>query len=135
MNTSAYRYKPAEDRNGALKGKIIALAQRHRPNGAGMIYLKLRQAGEIVNHKGVDHLYVEAGLQVRKRKRKKIPLADRHPLQRPMAANQVWSMGFVFDRTAKGHSIKSLTVADDATHKAIATVAKRAMGGMPSGRT
>ncbi len=44
-------------------------------------------------------------------------------------------MGFVFDRTAKGHSIKSLTVADDATHKAIATVAKRAMGGMPSGRT
>ncbi|MBL5980483.1 hypothetical protein JAO85_24775 [Comamonas sp. NyZ500] len=87
MNTSAYRYKPAEDRNGALKGKIIALAQRHRPNGAGMIYLKLRQAGEIVNHKGVDHLYVEAGLQVRKRKRKKIPLADRHPLQRPMAAN------------------------------------------------
>lgn len=45
-----------------------------------MIYLKLRQAGEIVNHKRVERLYVEAGLQVRKRKRKKIPLADRHPL-------------------------------------------------------
>ncbi len=87
MSTSTYRYKPAEDRNGALEDKIIALAQRHRPYGAGMIYLKLRQAGEIVNHKRVERLYIEASLQVRKRKRKKIPLADRHPLQRPMAAN------------------------------------------------
>lgn len=42
MSASAYRYKPAEDRNGTLKDKIIALAQRHRRYGAGMIYLKLR---------------------------------------------------------------------------------------------
>lgn len=51
LSASAYRYRPAEDRNGALKDKMIALAQRHRRYGAGMIYLKLRQAGEIVNHK------------------------------------------------------------------------------------
>lgn len=37
-----------------------------------MIYLKLRQAGMAVNHKRVDRLYAEAGLQVRRRKRKKI---------------------------------------------------------------
>lgn len=115
MSPSAYRYQPAADRNGALKNKIIALAQRHRRYGAGMIYLKLRQAGEIVNHKRVDRLYAEAGLQVKKCKRKKIPIADRHPLERPMAANQVWSMDFVFDRTAEGLSIKNLTVVDDAT--------------------
>jgi hypothetical protein len=30
-----------------------------------MIYLKLRQAGMVVNHKRVDRLYAEAGLQVR----------------------------------------------------------------------
>lgn len=28
--------------------------------------------------------------QVKKRMRKKIPLAERHSLERPMAANQVW---------------------------------------------
>lgn len=55
--------------------------------------------------------------------------ASAHPLQRPMAANQVWSMDFVFDRTAEGRSIKSLTVVDDATHEAVAIVAERAMGG------
>lgn len=87
MSPSAYRYEAASERNCVLKEKIIALAQRHRRYGAGMIYLKLRQAGEIVNHKRVDRLYAEAGLQVKKRKRKKIPLADRHPLQRPQSAN------------------------------------------------
>jgi transposase InsO family protein len=129
MSPSAFRYQPVSDRNATLKEKIIALAQRHRRYGAGMIYLKLRQAGEIVNHKRVDRLYAEAGLQVRRRKRKKIPVADRHPLERPLAANQVWSMDFVFDRTAEGRSIKSLTVVDDATHEAVAIVPERAMGG------
>ncbi len=94
-----------------------------------MIYLKLRQAGELVNHKRVDRLYAEAGLQVKKRRRKKIPIADRHPLERPNAANQVWSMDFVFDRTAEGRSIKNLTVVNDATHEAVAIVPERALGG------
>jgi len=94
-----------------------------------MIYLKLRQAGKKVNHKRVDRLYAEAGLQVKKRRRKKIPLSDRHPLERPTAANQVWSMDFVFDRTAEGRSIKNLTVVDDATHEAVAIVPERALGG------
>jgi putative transposase len=43
---------------------------------AGMIYLKLRQAGDIANHKRIDRLYAEARLQVRRR-RKKVPQADR----------------------------------------------------------
>lgn len=129
MSPSALRYQPAADRNGALKEKIIALAHRHRRYGAGMIYLKLRQAGEIVNHKRVERLYAQAGLQVRRRKRKQIPAAARHPLGRPLGANQMWSMDFVFDRTAEGRTIKNLTIIDDATHEAVAIVPERAIGG------
>ena len=88
MSASALRYEPVNDCNCAVKEKIIALAQRHRRYGAGMIYLKLRQAGEIVNHKRVDRLYAQAGLQIKKRKRKKIPLAERHPLERPIVLTQ-----------------------------------------------
>jgi len=56
--------------------------------GAGMIYLKLRQAGVFANHKRVDRLYAEARLQVRRRRRKKVPLADRQPLTRPQTPNE-----------------------------------------------
>ena len=129
MSASAFRYQPAPDRNSALRERILALAHRHRRYGAGMIYLKLRQAGQRVNHKRVERLYAEAGLQVRRRRRKKVPVADRQPLGRPLSANQVWSMDFVFDRTAEGRVIKCLTVVDDATHEAVAIVPERAIGG------
>jgi putative transposase len=71
MSASSLRYQPAPDRNAALREAIVALA--HRRYGAGMIYLKLRQRGLVVNHKRVERLYTEARLQVRRRKRKKIP--------------------------------------------------------------
>jgi hypothetical protein len=38
-------------------------------------------------------------------------------------------MDFVFDRTAEGRSIKSLTEVDDATHEAVTIVPERALGG------
>lgn len=88
----------------------------------------------VVNHKRVEQLYAQENLQVRRRKRKKVPVAQRQPLGRPSAANQVWSMGFVFDRTAEGRVIKNLTVVDDATHEAVAIVPERAIGGHVSTR-
>lgn len=129
MSASAYRYQPAPDRNMTLRGQIVGLAQRHRRYGSGMIYLKLRQSGLMVNHKRVERLYAQEKLQVRRRKRKKVPVSDRQPLGRPSAANRVWSMDFVFDRTAEGRVIKNLTVVDDTTHEAVAIVAERAISG------
>lgn len=129
MSASSLRYQAAPDRNQALREQIVALAHRHRRYGSGMIYLKLRQAGLRVNHKRVERLYAEARLQVRRRKRKKVPVADRQPLERPQTANQLWSMDFVFDRTAEGRVIKALTVVDDATHEAVAIVPERSIGG------
>jgi hypothetical protein len=48
MSTSAYRYATRADRNGALRQRILALAQRHKHYGVRMIHLKLRQAGLLV---------------------------------------------------------------------------------------
>ena len=130
MSASALWYVPAPDRNATLRARIVALAHRHRRYGAGMIYLKLRQAGERANHKRVDRHYTEARLQVRRRRRKKVPQADRQPLVRPQGANEVWSADVVFDRTAEGRVLKCLTIVDDATTEAVATVPTRALGGL-----
>ena len=129
MSASALRYEPRPDQNQALRERILALAHRHRRYGVGMIHLKLQQAGLMVNHKRVERLYQEARLQVRRRKRKKVSVSERQPLLRPTAANQVWSMDFVFDRTGEGRVIKCLTIVDDATHEAVAIVPERAIGG------
>jgi putative transposase len=130
MSASALRYVPAPDRNVELRARIVALAHRHRRYGAGMIYLKLRQAGERANHKRVDRLYAEERLQVRRRRRKKVPAADRQPLVRPTWPNEVWSADFVFDRTAEGRVLKCLAIVDDATTEAVATLPTRSLGGL-----
>lgn len=129
MSPSALRYEPRPDHNTHLRQRIVELAQRHRRYGAPMIYLKLRQAGMAVNHKRVERLYRLEKLQVQRRRRKKIPVAERQPLIRPGGPNQVWSMDFVFDRVAGGRTIKSLVVVDDATHEAVAIVPEHSIGG------
>ena len=131
ISASAYRYQSRPDRNVELQREIVRLAHRHKRYGASMIGLKLRQSGWRVNHKRVERLYALSGLQVRRRKRKKVPACDRQPLLRPQRANEIWSMDFVFDRTADGRVIKCLTVVDDATHEAVAVVPERAIGGEP----
>jgi putative transposase len=129
MSASALRYTPAPDRNLAVRARILALAHRYRRYGVGMIYLKLRQAGERVNYKRVERLYVAEGLQVRRRRRKKVPVADRQPLTKPQQPNEVWSADFVFDRTADGRVLKCLAIVDDATTEAVTVVPARALGG------
>jgi transposase InsO family protein len=130
MSPSALRYEPRPDRNQEVRERIIALAQRHRRYGVGMIHLKLRQAGgEPINYKRVERLYQLEKLHIRRRRRKKIPVSDRQPLFRPGKANEIWSMDFVFDRIASGRTVKCLTVVDDATHEAVAVVPEHTIGG------
>lgn len=129
MSPSALRYQPRPDHNAHLRQRIVELAQRHRRYGSPMIYLKLRQAGHAVNHKRVERLYRLEKLQVRRRRRKKIPIAERQPLIRPGRPNEVWSMDFVFDRVAGGRTIKCLVIVDDATHEAVAIVPEHSIGG------
>ena len=129
MSASALRYNPAPDKNGPLREAILELAHRHRRYGTPMIVLKLRQAGWAVNHKRVERLYTGMELQVRKRRRKRIPVSERQPLIRPAAPNEVWSMDFVFDRVAGGRVLKILTIVDDATHESVAVEARHWFGG------
>lgn len=129
MSASSLRYEPRPDQNVALRARIVALAQRHRRYGSPMIYLKLRQAGEMINHKRVERLYGLEKLHIKRRRRKKIPVADRQPLVRPGGPNEIWSMDFVFDRIASGRAIKNLVIVDDATHESVAIVAEHTIGG------
>jgi transposase InsO family protein len=129
MSPSSLRYVAVPDRNAELRRRIVALAQRHSRYGSGMIYLKLRQGGAAVNHKRVERLYAEEKLQIKRRRRKKVPVSERQPLVRPMAANEVWSMDFVFDRVSSGRSLKCLGIIDDGTHEAVAVHPEHALGG------
>lgn len=119
LSGSVLRYRCRADSNGPLRRRIVELAHRHRRHGYRMIHLRLCHEGWLVNLKRVRRLYRIEGLQVKHRKRKKVPVGDRHPLLRPGGRNEVWSVDFVFDRIADGRGLKCLTVVDDATHESV----------------
>lgn len=53
MSASALRHEPRPDRNVELREPILALANRPRCHAVGLIHLKLRPEGRLVNYKRV----------------------------------------------------------------------------------
>ena len=109
--------EPAE--NVTLTARIVDLAHARRRFGYRRIHDLLRREGVQANHKRVYRLYSEAGLSVRKRRRRKLVMLDRQILQQSAGPNETWSMDFVMDTLANGRRIKCLTVVDDFTRECL----------------
>jgi len=73
-----------------------------------------------VNRKRTYRLYREAGLAVRRRKRKRIGLFERKPLPKPSAVNRSWSMDFVADALIDGRKLRCLAIVDDYSRECLA---------------
>jgi transposase InsO family protein len=116
MSASTLRYQPRDDCNGRLRERLTELAGQHRRHGYRMLHSSLRIDGWAINVKRTYRVYREEGLMARKRRRKKLPVPERQPLVRPVQANEVWSMNFVFDELANGRRVKTLTVVDDCSN-------------------
>jgi len=91
------------------------LGATHIRWGRRMAYRLLRREGWSVNHKRVQRLWREEGLQrPTPKKRKRARPADdsvmRHRAEHP---HQVWAMDFQFDATADGRRLKFLNVIDE----------------------
>ncbi|WP_370561624.1 IS3 family transposase [Cyanobium sp. NS01] len=98
-----------------LRQRLREIAADHIRWGRRMAYRLLRREGWTVNHKRVQRLWREEGLQrPTPRKRKRARPADgsvrRHRAEHP---HQVWAMDFQFDATADGRRLKFLNVIDE----------------------
>jgi putative transposase len=73
-----------------------------------------------VNHKRVYRLYGQEGLQVRRRKRKRIGAVERQALAIPIRPNERWSMDFIADALTDGRRFRSLNIVDDFNRECLA---------------
>jgi putative transposase len=75
--------------------------------------LLLRRGGHEVNHKRLWRVYLDEGLVVRCKKRKRLAAADRATRPELTGPNQRWSMDFMSDGLRDGRSLRLLNVVDD----------------------
>jgi putative transposase len=119
----------ATPENEQLQARLIELAAERRRFGYRRLHALVRREGVQANHKRIYRLYRDAGLAVRRRKKRHGVAIDRQVLELPAGSNQVWSMDFVSDALANGRRIKVLTIVDDFSKEAIDLVADFGISG------
>lgn len=123
ISAALLRYKSTDRtiKDQRLTEAVKALARQHSRMGLPMMILKLRQQGFSDNKKRIRRIYKQEKLNLRSKKKKRIKVLEPHPLTRPTAVNDTWSMDFVFDRIGWKYErmIKCLTIVDDASDEVV----------------
>jgi putative transposase len=114
-STQRHGGKVLDIEEAKLRQRLQEIAAEHIRWGRRVAYRLLRREGWSVNHKRVQRLWREEGLQPpTPRKRKRARPADgsmrRHRAEHP---HQVWAMDFQFDATADGRRLKFPNVIDE----------------------
>lgn len=111
---------------------LIRLAKQFGRYGYRKIAELLRMEGWTVNHKKVERLWREEGLQLphRHKKRRRLYHKDGSVIRlRPHHPNHIWSVDFVHDKLSNGRPYKMLTVLDEYTREALCVTVRPRMSG------
>jgi putative transposase len=125
---SSYRYTPRQQDDG-LRERLVTLAREKPRFGYRRLHVLLERQGDVVNHKRVHRIYREAGLALRRKKRKHCVRVST-PLGVYTAANQEWALDFVHDVLASGRSIRVLNVIDAYTRESLAMEVDTSFAGL-----
>ena len=128
---STQRYRTFQRNDEELRLALIRLARQYGRYGYRKITALLRIEGWRVNHKKVERLWREEGLQVPRRHKQRKRLYDHvHSVihMRPLYPHHIWSVDFVQDRLLHGRPYKMLTVIDEYTRQCLTVKAQFQMG-------
>ena len=129
---STFRYKSVKKNNDdELHLALIRLAKQYGRYGYRKIAQLLRVEGWAVNHKKVERLWREEGLQLphRHKRRKRLYHKNSSVIRlRPRHPNHIWSVDFVHDKLSSGRRYKMLTVIDEYTRQALCVAVATKMG-------
>jgi putative transposase len=126
---STQRYAAQEDEEEQrLVKQMLALVREHPRYGYRRITALLQQDGWTINRKRVYRLWVQEGLKVPKKQRKKRAIGNRDGAcqqRQTLHKDHVWTWDFIFDRTANGRSVKILSIVDEFTRECLALEVSR----------
>jgi len=128
-STQRHESGQSEDRV-MMRDYIIKLAEDHRRYGIREIEGLLRNEGKVVNHKRIELIWQQEGLQVpqKPKKRSRVRLSDGSYVRlRAEHPNHVWSYDFVSDKTHDGKKLKLLTIVDEFSKECLGIPVKRKM--------
>jgi len=117
LHRSTARYKPNPRDDSELIERMQFLARNHRRFGLPRLYYLLKREGSVKSKSRTERVYRNLGLQLNKRRRKKMLAVTRVRFESATKPNEIWSFDFVSDRTETDRKLKSLTIVDDCSKR------------------
>jgi len=112
LSRSAFAYQSIKD-DKTLEKLLLKLAESNPCEGFRLYFDRLRNQGLKSNHKRVHRVYVNLGLSIRRRVKKRLAARIKQPLETPTKLNHTWSIDFMHDALDNGRKFKSLNIIDD----------------------
>ena len=115
---SSYRYRSRRS-DESLREQLVRLAREKPRYGYRRLQVLVEREGERVNHKRLWRVYREAGLCLKRKKRRHcVRIGSPRPVL--SNANQEWALDFAHDVLAAGRNIRVLSVVDAFTRECLA---------------
>lgn len=113
LSRSLRQYKPKEKKDGEVIEQLHLLVEKHVSIGFWQAYFRLRNKGFKWNHKRVYRIYKALKLNLRRRRKRRLPARIKQALFQPAAPNEVWSVDFMSDSLWDGRCFRLLNIIDD----------------------
>ena len=119
LERSSYYYQPKRQEDTTLIDCLNELSEKHPSYGFKKMFHSLRNQGFGWNHKKVYRVYKKLGLNLLRKRRRRLASRERQNLEVPSECNEVWSMDFMSDALFNSRRFRTLNIIDDYNREAI----------------
>jgi putative transposase len=117
-------YYQSKKDDSQIESKLIELSENLPHRGLDTYYGRLRNEGYHWGRMRVRRVYKKLHLQLRRKRKRRLPARIKQPLTLPIRNNVIWSMDFMHDVLDNGRKFRVLNIIDDFNREAIAIEAK-----------
>ena len=119
LSRSSWHYRSGRDDSEVID-MLDSLSDQKPEEGFWKLYGRIRMAGLEWNHKRVHRVYKMMGLNLKRKKKRRLPARVKEPLTVSEAINETWSADFMSDVLTSGRRFRVFTLIDDFNRECLA---------------
>jgi putative transposase len=119
FSRSAYRHQSQRESDEPIIQVLNKLAKQQPTWGVDKMTDFIRHEHSEWNHKRIRRIYCEIGLNLKVKRKKRLPARNPLPLDQPERENLSWYLDFMSDSFAGGRPFRTLNILDDFNREAV----------------